>query len=200
MDVSATEAILGYRLRQYHVGVVCWAGDAAATVDNITRLEHAIGHVAGKAGPCTRFHPARRSRFRGLSGTGKSIRTSTYSPPTPKALYGAHSRTAISSPTALPSWCFWIAWRPRRRREKTQDQPRILRVLRADECRKGGTRAHATGSFAHADLWRPATSNGARSPVPALVLGNVPVVWLSAWLRRDAGFTPYSPDCEACCQ
>ena len=48
INVSATEATLGYRLHQYHVGVVCWAGDAAATVDNITRLEHAISHVAGK--------------------------------------------------------------------------------------------------------------------------------------------------------
>jgi DNA-binding PucR family transcriptional regulator len=50
LNVSATEATLGYRLRQYHVGVVCWSGDAAAPVDNITRLEHAISHVAGKAG------------------------------------------------------------------------------------------------------------------------------------------------------
>jgi PucR-like helix-turn-helix protein/diguanylate cyclase with GGDEF domain len=49
INVSATEATLGYRLRQYHVGVVCWAGDATAAVDNITRLEHAISQVAGKA-------------------------------------------------------------------------------------------------------------------------------------------------------
>ena len=49
VNVSVTEATLGYRLRQYHVGVVCWAGGAVATVDNITRLEHAISHVAGKA-------------------------------------------------------------------------------------------------------------------------------------------------------
>ncbi len=49
INVSTTEATLGYRLHQYHVGVVCWAGDAAATVDNITRLEHAISHIAGKA-------------------------------------------------------------------------------------------------------------------------------------------------------
>jgi PucR C-terminal helix-turn-helix domain/GGDEF-like domain len=49
INVSTTEATLGYRLRQYHVGLVCWAGDAAAAVDNITRLEHAINHVAGKA-------------------------------------------------------------------------------------------------------------------------------------------------------
>jgi PucR C-terminal helix-turn-helix domain/GGDEF-like domain len=52
INVSATEATLGYRLRQYHLGLVCWSGDAAAAVDNITRLEHAISHVAGKAG-CT---------------------------------------------------------------------------------------------------------------------------------------------------
>ena len=49
VNVSATEATLGYRLRQYHVGLVCWAGDATAAVDNITRLEHAISHVAEKA-------------------------------------------------------------------------------------------------------------------------------------------------------
>jgi len=48
VNVSVTEATLGYRLRQYHVGVVCWT-DAAAAVDNITRLEQAVGHVAGKA-------------------------------------------------------------------------------------------------------------------------------------------------------
>ena len=46
INVSATEAILGYRLRQYHVGVVCWAVGAAANVDTITRLEHAISRIA----------------------------------------------------------------------------------------------------------------------------------------------------------
>jgi hypothetical protein len=49
INISTAEATLGYRLRQYHVGAVCWAGDAAAALDNITRLEHAISHVAGKA-------------------------------------------------------------------------------------------------------------------------------------------------------
>jgi hypothetical protein len=48
-DVRAAEATLGYRLRQYHVGVVCWAGDAAGTVDEITRLERAVGQVAVQA-------------------------------------------------------------------------------------------------------------------------------------------------------
>jgi DNA-binding PucR family transcriptional regulator len=49
INASVTEATLGYRLRQYHVGVVCWTDGSAAAVDNITRLEHAIGHVAAKA-------------------------------------------------------------------------------------------------------------------------------------------------------
>jgi hypothetical protein len=49
IDVSAAEVTLGYQLRQYHVGLVCWVGDAASTADEITRLERAIGHVAGRA-------------------------------------------------------------------------------------------------------------------------------------------------------
>jgi DNA-binding PucR family transcriptional regulator len=49
IDVSAAEATLGYRLRQYHVGLVCWAGDATGTADEITRLERAIGQVAALA-------------------------------------------------------------------------------------------------------------------------------------------------------
>src|SRR5277367_4284491 len=45
VNVSATEATLGYRLRQYHVGVLCWTGDEAVSLDNITRLERAVGQV-----------------------------------------------------------------------------------------------------------------------------------------------------------
>ena len=52
IDVSAAEATLGYRLRQYHVGLVCWAGDAANPAAEITRLERAIGHVAEQAACC----------------------------------------------------------------------------------------------------------------------------------------------------
>jgi DNA-binding PucR family transcriptional regulator len=48
IEVGATEAALGYRLRQYHVGVVCWVGDAAAAVDEITRLERAVSRVAAQ--------------------------------------------------------------------------------------------------------------------------------------------------------
>ena len=50
VDVGAAEATLGYRLCQYHVGLVCWAGDAAGTADEITRLERAVGRVAAQAG------------------------------------------------------------------------------------------------------------------------------------------------------
>src|SRR5690242_8848487 len=52
INVSATETTLGYRLRQYHLGLVCWTSDATAAVDEITLLGHAISHVAGKA-DCT---------------------------------------------------------------------------------------------------------------------------------------------------
>ena len=50
IDVGTAEITLGYRLRQYHVGVVCWAGDATGTTTEITRLEHAIRKVAVQAG------------------------------------------------------------------------------------------------------------------------------------------------------
>ncbi len=46
IDVSAAEVTLGYRLRQYHVGLVCWTVDAMGAADQITRLERAIGQVA----------------------------------------------------------------------------------------------------------------------------------------------------------
>ena len=48
-DVHAAEASLGYRLRQYHVGVVCWVADASGTADELTRLERAVGQVAVQA-------------------------------------------------------------------------------------------------------------------------------------------------------
>jgi hypothetical protein len=50
IEVSATEATLGYRLRQYHVAVVCWADDAASAGDESIRLKRAIGRVAAQTG------------------------------------------------------------------------------------------------------------------------------------------------------
>ena len=44
VSVSATEAALGCRLRQYHVGLVCWT----AAANSVTRLEYTISHVAAK--------------------------------------------------------------------------------------------------------------------------------------------------------
>src|ERR1700678_296616 len=49
IDAAATEATLSYRLRQYHVGVVCWTAGAAESGDEISRLERAVGHVVGRA-------------------------------------------------------------------------------------------------------------------------------------------------------
>jgi PucR C-terminal helix-turn-helix domain/GGDEF-like domain len=48
VDVAAAEATLGYRLRQHHVGVVCWTDASAVTADNLTRLERAISHIAAQ--------------------------------------------------------------------------------------------------------------------------------------------------------
>jgi PucR C-terminal helix-turn-helix domain/GGDEF-like domain len=48
IDVSVTEATLGYRLRQYHVGIACWTDDAASAGDEIIGLERAICHVAAQ--------------------------------------------------------------------------------------------------------------------------------------------------------
>jgi DNA-binding PucR family transcriptional regulator len=48
-DLRAAEATLGYRLRQYHVGVVCWVADAAGAADELTRLERAVAQVAVQA-------------------------------------------------------------------------------------------------------------------------------------------------------
>jgi hypothetical protein len=39
VDVEASEAILRYRLRQHHVGVVCWADEAEGEASTLTRME-----------------------------------------------------------------------------------------------------------------------------------------------------------------
>ena len=58
VNVRATEATLGYGLRQYHVGVVCWSGDAVAAADNITRLPDPQGD--GEPRPTDRRESPRR--------------------------------------------------------------------------------------------------------------------------------------------
>jgi hypothetical protein len=50
IDLDSSEAILGYRLRQHHVGVVCWAGEAEADGGALARLEQATVEVARHAG------------------------------------------------------------------------------------------------------------------------------------------------------
>jgi GGDEF-like domain len=48
-DVDASEAVLGYRLRQYHLGVVCWLGDPEADGHALVRLEQATTELARQA-------------------------------------------------------------------------------------------------------------------------------------------------------
>ena len=48
-DVAASEAILGYRLRQYHLGVVAWITGAPAGGDTLGLLERATAEVAAQA-------------------------------------------------------------------------------------------------------------------------------------------------------
>ena len=49
-DVAASEAILGYRLRQYHLGTVTWITGAPADGGTLGLLERATGEVAAQAG------------------------------------------------------------------------------------------------------------------------------------------------------
>ena len=50
VDLDSSEAILGYRLRQHHAGLVCWVGEAEAAGGALARLEHATAEIARSAG------------------------------------------------------------------------------------------------------------------------------------------------------
>jgi hypothetical protein len=50
VDLDAAEAILGYRLRQHHIGVVCWVERGDSDGGALARLEHATAAVARWAG------------------------------------------------------------------------------------------------------------------------------------------------------
>jgi len=47
--VDSAEAILGYRLRQHHLGGVTWIAGAVAGGDSIGRLERATAEIAAEA-------------------------------------------------------------------------------------------------------------------------------------------------------
>jgi hypothetical protein len=49
VDLDSAEATLGYRLRQHHVGAVCWVGVAEPGGGALARLEHEIADVAARA-------------------------------------------------------------------------------------------------------------------------------------------------------
>jgi hypothetical protein len=71
IDVDASEAVLGYRLRQYHVGVVCWVGDGEAGGPALERLERATMAVApgGVRGAAVLPSPGRVRRL-GVAAAG----------------------------------------------------------------------------------------------------------------------------------
>ena len=50
VDIDSSEVILGYRLRQHHVGVVCWMHDADAGAGAVARLERATVDAAERGG------------------------------------------------------------------------------------------------------------------------------------------------------
>jgi DNA-binding PucR family transcriptional regulator len=50
VDVDSSEAILGYRLRQYHVGVVCWCDKTTSGDGALGALEQATAEMARQAG------------------------------------------------------------------------------------------------------------------------------------------------------
>jgi hypothetical protein len=49
VDVASSEAILGYRLRQYHLGVVTWITGPVSVSDTVQLLEQATRQVAAEA-------------------------------------------------------------------------------------------------------------------------------------------------------
>ncbi len=49
VDVNSSEAILGYRLRQHHLGVVTWITEASAGGDALGLLERATAEAAAEA-------------------------------------------------------------------------------------------------------------------------------------------------------
>src|SRR6266705_3404679 len=63
VDAGSSEAILGYRLRQHHVGAVAWITGAAADSNALSRLEQAAAECpGGRAG--RRAFKSARDQFR----------------------------------------------------------------------------------------------------------------------------------------
>ena len=50
VDVDSAEAVLGYRFRQHHAGLVCWIGEADIGGGDLARLERATTELARAAG------------------------------------------------------------------------------------------------------------------------------------------------------
>jgi hypothetical protein len=137
--VAASEAILGYRLRQYHLGVVTWITGAQADGNALGLLERATGEVAAQAGCDGRlmFVPQdESSAYAWLSlgggrdvsladvsvkgiGSGERIQFAFGEP----ALGVTASGVPISRRSAPRPW----PWRPGRRARRSPPSPRSRR-------------------------------------------------------------------------
>jgi DNA-binding PucR family transcriptional regulator len=49
-DLDRTEAVLGYRLRQHHLGLICWMPEATPTGEGLTRLDRLTTVLADELG------------------------------------------------------------------------------------------------------------------------------------------------------
>jgi hypothetical protein len=101
IDLESSEAILGYRLRQHHVGVVCWAGKAEAGGGALARLEQATVDLARHMGCEGRpiFLPQDETSAWAWLPLGARIP----SPSRPPAPVPRRRRPGPGSPSALPA-------------------------------------------------------------------------------------------------
>jgi len=107
LDLDSSEAILGYRLRQHHVGVVCWVGGTHADGSALSRLEQATMEVARWASCEARpiFLPQDESSAWACSrwGPGTPCLPRTRGPTSPRRMPGSGSRSAPPAPASLAS-------------------------------------------------------------------------------------------------
>ena len=104
IDLESSEAILGYRLRQHHVGLVCWAGEADIGGGALARLERATSDLARRMGCAGRpiFLPQDES----YAWAWLPLGAGRPSPSRPPAPVPPRRRPGSGSPSALPALAF----------------------------------------------------------------------------------------------
>ena len=99
VDVDSSEAILGYRLRQRHLGVVTWITGPAAGGDSIGRLERATTEMA--AGAHCDARPMFIRRTNSVPGPGCPSVSGVISPSRPRTR-APRALTGSGSPSGNP--------------------------------------------------------------------------------------------------